>query len=199
LVNQVLDRALAQENLSKELAKSKSDRPNIHFLSNNVDASDDESGDVYDAEFAWSSKDKAHTCTSLKPIHRNQWDEIKFTFDASKCDKIFDELLSIGKIKSSHTIPPIEELKKCTYCKWLNSHSHATNDCNIFRRQIQLAINEGQFCLNQIQVDNDPFPVNAIDLQGAKVLVRLEQAESTKGKNVIIDEEMPKSCENKIW
>jgi hypothetical protein len=48
-------------------------------------------------------------------------------------------------------------------------------------------------------VDNDPFPVNAIDLQGAKVLVRLEQAESTKGKNVIIDEEMPKSCENKIW
>jgi hypothetical protein len=32
-----------------------------------------------------------------------------------------------------------------------------------------------------------------------KVLVRLEQAESTKGKNVIIDEEMPKSCENKIW
>jgi hypothetical protein len=35
-VNQVLDRALAQENKSKELAKSKSDRPNIHFLNNNV-------------------------------------------------------------------------------------------------------------------------------------------------------------------
>jgi hypothetical protein len=72
LVNQVLDRALAQENRSKELAKSKSDRPNIHFLNNNVSTSDDESGDVYAAEFAWSSKNKAHTCASLKPIHRNR-------------------------------------------------------------------------------------------------------------------------------
>jgi hypothetical protein len=39
---------------------------------NNVDTSDDESGDVYAAEFAWSSQDKAHTCASLKPIHRNR-------------------------------------------------------------------------------------------------------------------------------
>jgi hypothetical protein len=70
-VNQVPDRALAQENRSRELAKSKSDRPNIHFLNNNVDTSDDESGDVYAAEFAWSSKDKAHTCSSFKPINRN--------------------------------------------------------------------------------------------------------------------------------
>jgi hypothetical protein len=60
-VNQVLDRALAQKTRSKELVKSKSDRPNIHFLNNNVDTLDDESGDVYAAEFAWSSKDKAHT------------------------------------------------------------------------------------------------------------------------------------------
>jgi hypothetical protein len=36
---------------------------------------------------------------------------MKFTFDVSKCDKIFDELLSIRKIKLSHTIPPIEDLK----------------------------------------------------------------------------------------
>jgi hypothetical protein len=72
LVNQVLDRALAQENRSKELAKSKSDRPNIHFLNNNVSTSDDESGDVYAAKFSWSSKNKAHTCASLKPIHRNR-------------------------------------------------------------------------------------------------------------------------------
>jgi hypothetical protein len=50
-----------------------------------------------------------------------------------------------------------------------------------------------------MQVDNDPFPISAIDLQGAKVLVRLEQAESTKGKNVIIDKERHKSYEDKIW
>jgi hypothetical protein len=132
-VNQVLDRALAQENQSKELAKSKSDCPNMHFLSNNVDTSDDESADVYAAEFAWSSKDKAYTCAYLKLIHRNRQDQMKVTFDVWNCDKIFDELLSTKKIKLSHTIPLIEELKKCTYCKWHNSQSHATNDCNIFR------------------------------------------------------------------
>jgi hypothetical protein len=77
-----------------------------------VNTSDDESGDVYAAEFAWSSKDKAHTCASLKLIHRNRWDEMKITFDVLKCDKIFDELLSIKKIKLSHTIPLIEDLKK---------------------------------------------------------------------------------------
>jgi hypothetical protein len=71
LVNQVLDRALAQENRSKELAKSKSGRPNMYFLNNNVNTSDDENDDVYAVEFAWSSKDKAHTCASLKSIHRN--------------------------------------------------------------------------------------------------------------------------------
>jgi hypothetical protein len=54
-------------------------------------------------------------------------------------------------------------------------------------------------CLKQMQMDNDQFPVSAIDLQGAKVLVRPEQAESTKVKNVIIGEERPKSSEDKIW
>jgi hypothetical protein len=192
-VNQVLDRALAQENQSKELAKSKFDRPNMHFLNNNVDTSDDENGDVYAAEFAWSFKDKPCTCASLKPIHRNQRDEMKFTFNVSKYDKIFNKLLSIRNIKLSHVIPPIEDLKKHAYYKWHNSHSQATNDCNVFWRQLQLTINEGQLCLKQIQVDNNPFPINAINLQGAKVLVQPEQTKSTKGKNMNIGEESTKS------
>jgi hypothetical protein len=58
---------------------------------------------------------------------------MKFNFDVSKCDKIFDELLSIRKIKFFHTILPIEDFKKRAYCKWHNSYSRATNDCNLFR------------------------------------------------------------------
>jgi hypothetical protein len=122
----------------------------MHFLNNNVDTSDDENSNAYASEFTWSSNDKARTCASLKLIHRNWHDEIKFTFDVSKCHKIFDELLSIEKIKLSHDIPSIEDLKKHAYCKWHNSHSYATNDCNVFRRQIQLDINEGQLCLKQM-------------------------------------------------
>jgi hypothetical protein len=72
---------------------------------------------------------------------------MKFTFDVGKCDKIFDELLSIGKIRLSHAIPPIDDLKKHVYCKWHNSYSYANNDYNVFRWQIQLTINGGQTCL----------------------------------------------------
>jgi hypothetical protein len=54
-------------------------------------------------------------------------------------------------------------------------------------------------CVLQMQVDNNPFLVNAIDLQGAQILVRPEHAELTKGKNVMIGEERHKSLDDKIW
>ena len=83
------------------------------------------------------------TCASLKPIPKNRHDEVKYNFDVSKCDRIFDELARLGKIKFSHTIPSADELKRRAYCKLYNTFSHATNDCNILRRQIQSTINEG--------------------------------------------------------
>jgi hypothetical protein len=38
------------------------------------------------------------------------------------------------KLPSGHVLPSPELLKKHAYCKWHNSYSHATNDCNVFRR-----------------------------------------------------------------
>ena len=125
-------------------------------------------------------------------------DKARFTFDVSKCDSIFDELHGNGNIKMSHVIPPLEELKQRAYCKWHDSSSHATNDCNVFCRQIQSAINEGRLALHENQVDKAPFPVHTIDLNNAKVLIRLEQAEGAKGKNVIIGEERQKNVNDKI-
>jgi hypothetical protein len=90
-------------------------------------------------------------------------EEVKFIFNVGKCDKIFDELLKNDNIKINHTVPPVDELKCRTYCKWHNSFSHATNDCNVFRRQIQLDINEGRLKFKEMQVDNEPFPINMID------------------------------------
>jgi hypothetical protein len=42
-----------------------------------------------------------------------------------------------------------------------------------------------------MKLDKDPFPanMNTVELDGKKVLVRPSQAESTKGKEVIIGEE----------
>jgi hypothetical protein len=48
-------------------------------------------------------------------------------------------------------------------------------------------------------VDEQFFLMHTIDLQSAKVMVRPEQVESTKSKNVTISEERPNSLDDKIW
>jgi hypothetical protein len=139
----------------------------------------------------WPSKDKSFSCTSLKPASKGRQEELKFTFDVSKCDRIFDELLKLGYIKISHTMPPFDEIKRRAYCKYHHSYSHATNDCNVFRRNIQLAINEGHLVLHEKQVEKHSFPINTMELQQPKVLVRTHQVEATKGKNVVVAEAKP--------
>ena len=117
------------------------------------DSSNDDSKEVYATKFVWSSNDKPSTCASLKPIPKNRHDEIKYTFDVSKCDRIFDELAKLGKIKFSHTIPSVDELMRRAYCKLHNIFSHATNDCNVLRRQIQSAINDGRLVISGMQIE----------------------------------------------
>jgi len=94
--------------------------------------SNDEEKEVYTTEFVWPAAAKPCSCAYLKPTQKNQHEEMKFTFDVSKCDRIFDELLRIGHLKITHAIPPLEELKWRAYCKFHKSSSHATNDCNLF-------------------------------------------------------------------
>jgi hypothetical protein len=82
----------------------------------------------------------------------------------------------------------MEEIKRRAYCKWHNSFSHATNNCNVFRRQIQSAINEGGLAFQEMQVDTQPFPVNIIEPTCKEVLVRPEVADKGKGENIIISD-----------
>jgi len=49
-----------------------------------------------------------------------------------------------------------------------------------------------------MKIDNAPFPVHTIDLSNAKVLIRPDQAEGAKGKNVIICDDRPLTVDNKI-
>jgi hypothetical protein len=140
-------------------------------VDSNFDSSSDKSNDVYVAEFVWPSKAKSYSCNSLKPIHKNQQVEMKFTFILAKCDKIFDELYKVGCIIMSHTIPPLDALKRQDYCMWHNSYYHATNNCNdVFCRQVQSAINEVRLSIKEIQIDKNVFPINTIDLQNFIVL-----------------------------
>jgi hypothetical protein len=151
-VSQVLQRALNCESRVKESGSftKSGDKPRnecpVNMVEYTSESSDDEEANMCVAEWSWASKSKSFVCSSLKPVLKSRQDEIRFTFDITKCDRFFDCLLQEKQIKlpNNHVIPSSEQLKKYAYCKWHNSYSHPTNDCNIFRRQVQSAINEGR-------------------------------------------------------
>jgi hypothetical protein len=101
-------RALTCESRSKEASKSASRK--MHLVG--CDNSDDESTDVYTAELVWLAHAKRSSCLSLQSIQKNRQEEVKFTFNVAKCNKIFDELLKNGNIKLTHTIPPPDDVKR---------------------------------------------------------------------------------------
>jgi hypothetical protein len=143
-LSQLQQKALAQENRSKETKDNfKHTCRNVNYVDCDSNSSSDESNDVYAAEFCWPSKAKSYACDTLKSVHKNRQEKIKFTFDVAKCGKIFNELHKTGCIKMSHTIPPLDELKWKAYCRRHNYFFHATNDCNVFRWHVQSAINKG--------------------------------------------------------
>jgi hypothetical protein len=184
----------------KKIVRHYEKKPNVNVIDypEASDSEDEGDHDMYVAEWSWTNKNKPFVCSNLMPTPRkDRQSEVKYSFDVAKCDKIFDYLLQEKQIRlpKGHIIPSQEELKRRAYCKWHDSHSHSTNDCNVFRRQVQLAIDEGRLKFtdgSKMKLDHDPFPVNTINFNDKKVLIRPEQAESTKGKGVIIGEPRPK-------
>ena len=86
-VNQLLQKAISVESCLKESRDGyRSHHPNVHVIDGYSYGSDDENKECYAAEIRWQAKNKLVTCPSLKPIHKNQNEEVKFTFDFSKCD-----------------------------------------------------------------------------------------------------------------
>jgi hypothetical protein len=127
---QLHQRALACESRSKETDKTI--RHNVHIVECDQSSSDDESTEIYAAEMVWPKQAQSSACSSLQSVQNKRQEEVKFTFNVGKCDKIFDELLKNGNIKINHTVPSADELKRRVYCKWHNSFFHTTNDCNVF-------------------------------------------------------------------
>jgi hypothetical protein len=135
-------------------------------------------------ELVWPTKAKPSVRSHP---HSTQKEKVKFTFNITKCDKIFDELLKHGNIKLSHIMPSIEELKGRVYCKWHGSFLHNTNDCVVFRRQIQSAINEGQLRFQEeVRIDRPHVPATTLEPTSKKVIVRPCAADKSKDKNIVI-------------
>ena len=54
------------------------------------------------------------------------------------------------------------------YCKWHNATSHDTNECKVFRQQIQLAFEQGKLKFETpkrtMKIDLHPFTTNMVDV-----------------------------------
>jgi hypothetical protein len=101
------------------------------------EAADEEGNEICVAEWVDKPRDKPISCSFLKP--NGGWrEEMRYTFDVSKCDCLFDLLLRGGVIQltEGHVIPSVDILAKKTYCKWHGSYTHTINECNYFQRQV---------------------------------------------------------------
>jgi hypothetical protein len=54
------------------------------------ESSDDEEADMCVAEWSWGSKSKPFVCSSLKSVSKSRQNEMHYTFNVAKCDRIFD-------------------------------------------------------------------------------------------------------------
>jgi hypothetical protein len=100
-VSQVLQQALDCESQAKEsrsFPRSSDKHRNeryINMVEYSSESSDDEEADMCIAEWSWGSKSKSKSfiCSSLKPTSKSRQDEMRYTFDVAKCDRIFDYML----------------------------------------------------------------------------------------------------------
>jgi hypothetical protein len=108
------------------------------------ESSSEEDIEVYMVEWVDMPQDKPLSCSFLKPSPGKK-EEVKFTFDVSKCDKLFVDLLQnkVIRLSEGHVIPPPSQMAKGKYCKWHGIISQTTNECNYFHRQMQSALNDG--------------------------------------------------------
>jgi hypothetical protein len=215
-VNQVLQRAVVHENHARDNKSYRrfkdgntreKEKQGVNFVEE--ESTSDSDAEICVAEWVDTPKHKSIPCSFLKPSSGRK-EEVKYTFDVSKCDKLFDVLVQGGviKLKEGHVIPTAEYLAKKRYRKWHDSYSHTTNECNYFRQQVQSALNDGRLTLGdggKMKLDVDLFPVNTIGFGEKKILVRTDQAETTKGKNVVVSDELrnqmvkPRSPEVGVW
>nr|AAQ56321.1 putative polyprotein [Oryza sativa Japonica Group]AAQ56330.1 hypothetical protein OSJNBa0095C12.21 [Oryza sativa Japonica Group] len=146
----------------QRFAEARKNSRKVNHVCPYIYGSDDEDDDSEIAAAEWVRSKKVIPSQWVK----NSGKEERYDFDITKADKSFDLLLREKQIQlaAGHTIPSAEELGKKRYCKWHNSRSHTTNDCKVFRQQIQAAIEGSKIkfddSMRPMKVDGNPFPVN---------------------------------------
>jgi hypothetical protein len=123
-VNQLLKWAVMHESRAEEAKNhgrfretASKEKPSINYMEEDSTNGDDDSG-VCVAEWVIEEPGKQLACAFLKPSPGKK-DEIKFMFDMTKCDKLFDVLLQnkVIQLNKGHVVPHIGQAVKGKYCK----------------------------------------------------------------------------------
>jgi hypothetical protein len=147
-VNQVLPRVVVYENHAndsraygrfKDGGSREKDKHTVNILDD--ESASDGDMEVCVAEWVDTPSHKPFSCSFMKPKSGRK-DGMKYTFDVTKCDRLFDVLIQGGviKLKEGRDIPSKEIIGKRKYCKWHDLYSPTTNECNYFRRQVQIGL-----------------------------------------------------------
>ena len=94
-----------------------------------------------------NEKSEPFVCSALKPSpQKRRLEKIKYTFDLTLCDDLFDILLEKNFIKpfGHKVLLSSLDAKERDYCKLHNSFDHSIQNCNMFRQIIQSGINSGR-------------------------------------------------------
>ncbi|KEH41558.1 hypothetical protein MTR_1g052285 [Medicago truncatula] len=112
-----------------------------------------------------------YTCKLLRPSNGKNHEEPKndkyppktYTFDVSKCEEIFDLLVTDGIIlvPENMKLPPFERRKKRGFCKFHGVLGHNLSLCTRFRDSVHKALDEGRLKFGEktkqpMQVDVEP-------------------------------------------
>ncbi|WJX39866.1 hypothetical protein P8452_27373 [Trifolium repens] len=144
-----------------------------------------------------------YTCKLLKPSNGKNPVEPKndrfvsktYTFDITKCDEIFDLLVTDGQIvvPKGVKIPPLDMRKKRGYCKYRNFLGHRTSQCVLFRDLVQKALNEGRLKFGEkpkaMQIDAEPLQSADTLYAEPQEIMMVEAMEVTEGQTEKISEE----------
>jgi hypothetical protein len=87
-----------------------------------------------------------------------------------------------------------EERKNKKYCKVHNSFTHSTNECKVFRQQIQSAIEQGRLIFDKpnkakIKIDDQPFSQNMVNATLPKGKVMILTSDKAKKSGAVDTEE----------
>jgi DNA-directed RNA polymerase subunit M/transcription elongation factor TFIIS len=98
--NQLVQCALPYENRAKssrfwDNTNKDKEKLQVHFLEEEAD--NEEGNEIYAAEWVEKPRDKPISCSFLK-LNGRRRDEMRYTFDVTKCDRLFDLLLRGGVI-----------------------------------------------------------------------------------------------------